>query len=163
MLNWLVVSNTEVEDTKDPPSVPAISPTLLKDIREFDKDDLFETDSPNRYYFYNLLDEIKRGVKLNHIDTDFPSILKQTLETIIINDRIKNGKHFGSYTYDEYEDAFKQLNLLEISYKYRTTILLGCFLFLISSLGFLSDSNTSTFLYVTNTLFFGSFILSTFY
>jgi hypothetical protein len=182
MLNWLVVSNNEIKDKPQETDIqtdPVIVNTeifnvipkeLLNEIAEFDHDDLSEVDEPDRYYFYDLLDEIKDGIELTHVKikkstySNFLSRLQYSLEVIIVDKRIKN---FGideqfSYTDKEYADAYKQLTSLEISSRYRRTIAIGFALFVASSIGLLNGSNQFlSGVYVTNVLLFGSFILNT--
>jgi len=185
MLNWLLVSNNEVKENNqqmdiqnDPvtvhPEILNIFPKeLLNEIIDFDQDDLSEVDEPARYYFYDLLDEIRDGIELNHVEikkSNYPKFLSKlqySLEILIVNKRIKNlgNDHQFPYSDKEYEDAYRQLITIEISNRYRRTIATGFALFVISSIGLVVDNNTNKFLsgvYFTNALLFGSYILNTY-
>lgn len=126
------------------------SEDLLKDIREFDKEDLDEIDEPNKYYFYDLLDEIKDFDKndLKHIEmkdsSTFLTKLQYTLEVIAVNNRIGAfGIDTGySYTDQEYKDAYKKLLAIEFRDRYKRILDFSFKLFLFSGIGLLFDSSS---------------------
>jgi hypothetical protein len=143
---------------------------LCREIRSFDKGDLEPTETKT-YYFYTVLDKIKKGVYLRHVqpkETEpFINKLKYTLEVMIVNERIRIcGQDRLPYTDKEYANAFKKLLKYEVTSRIRSTVKIGCNLFMISTLGFIvtsvSESSNSFWLgvFLTNIILSGSFILN---
>ncbi len=178
MLNWFVVSNNEVKDQEEVHNEPSIvipvnllSEDLLKEIVNFNHSILITIDEPNRYFFYDLLDEIRDGVDLTHVEIEsnrstFISKMQYTLEVLIVDKRIGIfGKDNGfSYTDKEYTDAYKRLVSIEISNRYRRTSNIGFILFVSTTIGVLVNNNQFlSGMYLTNILLFGSFILNSIY
>jgi hypothetical protein len=168
----------DIPDTPDTPNISdiinmpytpvisdiEISKNLLIEIIEFDKEDLNQV-YPIKYYFYDLLDEIKNRIDLKHVETkescSFLTKLKYNLEVIIVNDRLKRYGEDNRYLYtdNEYEYAFKKLLQIESGYKFRKFTNLGFVIFLFTGFGLLNDN--SPFLsgiYFTNIILIGSFL-----
>jgi len=193
MLNWLIINNevkkpdeqtikVEPEQSKVEPVISTsvsnsvsnsvyteiiylVPKNLLEDIRNF-KRTCDKIDEPQRYFFYDLLDEIREGYDLKHVcvkkSVPFLTNLTYTLEVLIINQRIKTcGKDTGfSYTDKEYSDAYKKLMAIEIRNKFRTIYNIGFGICLISSIGFLLDNPFLSGVYFTNLFFYGSLVIN---
>lgn len=148
---------------------------LLNEIEEFDKEELCkiwdtERNEPPRYYFYDLLDEIKEGIKLKHIEkvdkSSFLTRLNYTLNVIVLNNRLRlQGKDIGfSPTDQEYMNAFKILLHNEFRTRYRNTINISFSLLVMSGLALIYENNSFlTGVYVTNCLLIGSFLIRNFF
>lgn len=184
MLSWFSQSEPEKLASTDPnDQVPSISTTpeildlvlemsqaskLFNEIREFDKDNLEEVYQLNRYYFYDLLDEIKNfdKTKLKYVlmkdESTFLTKLQYTLEVITINDRVKQfGKDIGySYTDDEYKNSYEKLLKIEFRNRFQLAINLSIGLITISCLGLLCDDNPPFLigLYISNILLYSSIL-----
>ena len=186
MMNWFTVTNngtkeivpnnlgrvvesqteteTEIDTETDTEIIHEMPEAILKEIWDFDKNTLVETDEPDRYFFYDLLDEIKEGIDLNHVETkqtaSFLTKLHYTLEVLIVDKRIKMyGKDNGfSYTDQEYTDAYKRMMAIEFRNKYKLTFNIGFGLFIISSIGLLVD-NSPFLLGIDQGIFFTSILL----
>jgi len=192
MLNWLMVPNDKPDSKSDSssPSTPEaldlsdggsfepdqldqpVKPDLkdlLIEIGSFNKETLIETDQLDTNEYHNdLLEEIRTGIDLNHVEpnipTSFMTNLRYTLEFLIVNKRIKtSGKdNKMPYTDIEYSSAYKNLLRIEAGHRYRVTANLGFGLFLLSTVCILYGENNAFFsgMYVTSVALSGSFLFS---
>ena len=120
----------------------------------------------------DLLDEIKKGTKLRHVQTKEPNsfmkTLQYTLDVLIVNERIKtSGRDDGFlYTDKEYAHAFKKLLTYETKNRFRSTTKAGFGLFIVSTIGLIinnmigSANSFWTGVYLTNMFLTGSFIFN---
>jgi hypothetical protein len=121
MFNWLLISKNEIEIENISVSISDIQKELFQEIITFDKN-ILNTTEQNIYEYSELLQEIRDGIYLKHIEqkeytSSFLTKLDYAMQVIIVNNRIKNlGKDNNfSYTDKEYSDAFKQLINIECS------------------------------------------------